>query len=71
MSTKYYKKMYVPYCAIPIISQINETIVNAKRRGVTPQITLPGMIDRAFYIVYETGLMPLTSQDSDQKAGGA
>ena len=63
---KYSRTKLIPCSAIPLMVEINEQIVMAYKRGVVPDIQLPGLIDRAFYIFHETGLLPLTDTDSDK-----
>lgn len=62
---KYARTKLIPCAAIPLIVEINEQIVTSYKRGVVPELQLPGMIDRAYYVFHETGLLPLIDQDSD------
>jgi hypothetical protein len=63
---KYARTKLIPCSAIPLIAEINETIVTSYKRSVIPQIQLPGLISRAYYIFHETGLIPVVDQDSDR-----
>lgn len=62
---KYARTKLIPCAAIPLIVEINEQIVTSYKRQATPDLQLPGMIDRAYYVFHETGLLPITDQDSD------
>lgn len=63
---KYSRTKLVACSAISLIAEINEQIVTSYKRHVTPQLQLPGLLDRAYYVFHETGLLPITDQDSDQ-----
>lgn len=62
---KYTRTKLIPCAAIPLIVEINEQIVTSYKRGATPSLNLPGLIDRAYYVFHETGLLPIEDQDTD------
>jgi hypothetical protein len=68
---KYARTKLIPCCAIPLIVEINEQIVTSYKRGVTPDLQMPGLIDRAYYVFHETGLLPITDTDSDGSGSNA
>ncbi len=46
--------------AINMVTEINEVIIENARKGVDAEIELPGLIDRAYLIFHETGIVPMT-----------
>jgi hypothetical protein len=54
--------------AINMVSEINELIVHNARNGEEAEIQLPGMIDRAYLIFHETGIVPMADIDQDPEA---
>lgn len=45
--------------AINMISEMNELLVHNARMGEETQMELPGMIERAYMIFHETGVVPM------------
>ena len=52
----------VPATAINVIAEMNELFVENARRKTDTEVELPGMIDRAYIIFHETGVLPFTDQ---------
>ena len=46
--------------AINMVTEINEIILVNARKGVDAAVELPGLIDRAYLIFHETGIVPMT-----------
>ncbi len=51
-------KLVIPN-AVNMVVEINELLVSHKKKGKTPEIKLPNLLDRAFLIVHESGVIPL------------
>jgi len=51
-------KLLIPN-AINLIVEINELLVSHRKKGMVPDIRLPNLIDRAFLIQHESGVIPL------------
>lgn len=52
------RKLIIPN-AINMVVEVNELLVSHRKKGKTPEIKLPNLIDRAFLIVHESGVIPL------------
>ncbi|RLI87359.1 MAG: hypothetical protein DRP01_02020 [Archaeoglobales archaeon] len=59
---------FVPANAVNIVVEVNQTIVTNTRKQVPSRITLPGLYDRAFMMVTENGIMPVTDVLEDVEA---
>ena len=57
MATKR-RKLIIPN-AINLVVEVNELLVDHRKKGKTPEIILPNLIDRAFLVVHESGVIPL------------
>lgn len=58
--------------AINIVSEVNEIIVHNARMGEETQVEISGMIDRAYMIFHETGMVPMVDIDyNTERAEGA
>jgi len=51
-------KLIIPN-AINLVVEVNEQLVTHKKKGKTPDIRLPNLIDRAFLVFHESGVIPL------------
>jgi hypothetical protein len=51
--------------AINMVSEMNELIVHNARMGEETEMEMPGMIDRAYMIFHETGILPMVDIDYD------
>ena len=60
MSTKEKRIKFIPATAINIIAEINELLIENARNKTDSEIELPGLIDRAFLIYHEAGVLPMT-----------
>lgn len=56
---------FVPANAINVVVEVNQTIVTNTRKQVPTRITLPNLYDRAFMVVTENGIMPVTDTLED------
>lgn len=54
--------------AINMVSEINELIVHNARRGEETEVQMPGMINRAYLIFHETGIVPMVDLEYDTEA---
>ena len=58
--------------AINMVAEFNEVIVHNARMGEETQLQLPGMINRAYMIFHETGVVPMVDIDyNTERAQGA
>ena len=57
MTEKRYK-LIIPN-GINLIVEVNELLVSHTKKGKTPEIRLPNLIDRAFLVQHESGVIPL------------
>jgi len=64
MSTKR-TKLLLPG-ATNLVVEINELLVSHKKKGKTPDIYLPSLIDRAFLVYHESGVIPLRETASEE-----
>jgi len=52
------KKKIIEITALNLLVNINEAMVRFFRRGEAPAIKLPSLIDRAFMVHHEAGIVP-------------
>jgi len=52
----------VPATTINFIAELNELLIENARKKTSSEIELPGMIDRAYILFHETGVLPFTDQ---------
>jgi len=64
MSTKR-TKLIIP-TGTNMVVEINELLVSHKKKGKTPDIYLPSLIDRAFLIYHESGVIPLQETATEE-----
>ena len=64
MATKRYK-LIIPN-AINMVVEVNELLVAHRKKGKTPEIKLPNLIDRAFLVVHESGVIPLEEMAAEE-----
>lgn len=51
--------------AINMVAEVNELTVHNARMGEETEIRMPSMIDRAYMIFHETGIVPMIDVDYD------
>lgn len=51
--------------AINMVVEINQILVENAKKGTPGEIVLPSMLDRAFMIVHETGIVPIVDTLSE------
>jgi len=51
--------------AINMVAEVNELTVHNARMGEETEIDMPSMINRAYMIFHETGLVPMIDVDYD------
>ena len=59
------RKLIIPN-AINVVVEVNELLVSHRKKGKTPEIKLPNLIDRAFLIVHESGVIPLDEMAAEE-----
>ena len=52
----------VPSTAVNFVAEMNELFIENARKKTDSEIELPGLIDRAYLIFHETGVLPFTDQ---------
>lgn len=65
MTSQKKTKLVIPN-AINLVVEVNELLVGHRRKGVSPEIQLPNLIDRAFLVFHESGVIPLTEVASEE-----
>jgi hypothetical protein len=48
--------------AVNMVVTMSETIVNNARQGTDAVISLPNLVDRAYMVFHETGIMPIVDE---------
>ena len=56
---------FIAVNAVNLVVEINETLITNARKRTTLAVTLPSLIDRAFMVYHENGL--LSVQDSAEE----
>lgn len=64
MAVKKIQKLVIAN-AVNIVVEINEYLVNSRKKGEAPTIKLPSALDRAFLIHHEAGVIPFEEIVSD------
>ena len=59
MSTKDQRVKLVPATTINFMAELNELLIENARRKTSSEIELPGLVDRAYILFHETGILPI------------
>lgn len=58
---------YIAVNGINLIVEINDTLITNARKGTTLAVTLPSLIDRAFMVYHESGLMTVRDRSGEDR----
>ena len=58
-------KLIIPN-AINMVVEVNDLLVDRRKKGMTPDIQLPNLIDRAFLVFHESGVIPLEEISAEE-----
>jgi len=56
---------YIAVNGTNLIVEINETLITNARKETTLAVTLPSLIDRAFMVYHESGLMTVRDRSGE------
>lgn len=56
---------YIAVNGVNLIVEINDTLITNARKETTLAVTLPSLIDRAFMVYHESGLMTVRDRSGE------
>lgn len=54
-----FRSKYITATATNLAVEINQAIIESARKGKAAEIKLPTIVNRAFMLVHETGIIPV------------
>jgi len=61
------KTKLIPATAIDYLVELNENIIANAAKGEDAELEIPGMVDLAFMIYHETGLVPVVDLEAESE----